>query len=220
MATEKIDNFPTLLREYRKRVGLSQDLAGAKLGITGDYVSQIETGRKTASPSLRLLLTELEKSPLHRGINDRSAIHEASSKNKSINAIQIQPRSIPVISWAQAGIATDFEQVPDDWQEKIHVDVGDPKAFAVKLRGDSMEPRFQDGDVVVVLPSTTARNGDLVIANIKGQGVAFKILNISSGNTRKMKLTSYNQVYAPMEHMVEDLHWIYPVHSVTKMIRR
>lgn len=143
---------------------------------------------------------------------------------KTINSANAFPAGqvlmIPKISWAQAGIATAFEMIPEEWQERIPAAVNDETAFAIQLRGDSMEPKYQDGDVAIVLPQTMARNGDLVIANIKEDGFAFKILNLVGGDPRRVKLSSYNSAYAPTEYAREDLHWIYPVHSVTKMVRK
>jgi phage repressor protein C with HTH and peptisase S24 domain len=129
-------------------------------------------------------------------------------------------KMIPLISWAQAGIATAFEEIPEHWQERIPAAVQDRHAFAIQLRGDSMEPKYSDGDVAIVLPHTAARHGDLVVANIKEDGFAFKVLNLVGGDPRHVRLTSFNPVYQPMDFDREDFHWIYPVDSVTKRVRR
>ena len=131
-----------------------------------------------------------------------------------------QPRMIPLLSWAQAGIATAFEEIPEHWQEFIPAVVTDKQAFAIQLRGDSMEPKYSDGDIAVVLPSTPARAGDLVIAKIKEEGFSFKIMNLVGGGPEQIKLTSYNPLYEPRILPREAFHWIYPVHSVNKLIRR
>ena len=127
---------------------------------------------------------------------------------------------IPLISWAQAGMATAFEEIPEHWQEKIPATVSDKSAFAIQLRGDSMEPKYSDGDIAVVLPHASSRNGDLVVANIKEEGFAFKVMTLIGGDIRHIRLTSYNQVYPPMDFQREQFHWIYPVHSVNKLVRR
>lgn len=129
-------------------------------------------------------------------------------------------RDIPLVSWAQAGIATNYEELPADWQETIPAAVPDNTAFAIQLRGDSMEPQYKDGDIAIVMPGQAAHNGDLVIANIKNEGFAFKILNLVDGDPDRIRLTSYNMVYAPMEFSREKFHWIYPVYSVTKRVWR
>jgi SOS-response transcriptional repressor LexA len=71
-----------------------------------------------------------------------------------------------------------------------------------------------------VLPSIAARNGDLVIANIKEEGFAFKVMSLIGGDPQLIRLTSYNPVYQPMDFQREQFHWIHPVHTVTKHVRR
>ncbi len=145
---------------------------------------------------------------------DRELIEQSPSYPKS------KIMEIPLISWAQAGIATEFEELPEHWQERIPALVSDRLAFAIQLRGDSMEPKYSDGDVAIVIPSSTARNGDLVIANIKDEGFAFKIMTLVGGDPRHVRLTSYNPAYPPMDFDREQFHWMHPVYSVNKIIRR
>lgn len=42
-------------------------------------------------------------------------------------------------------------------------------AFLLKVRGESMAPLFQEGDLVIVKPQQTARDGDFVVAVIDGE---------------------------------------------------
>lgn len=129
-------------------------------------------------------------------------------------------RMIPVICWAQAGVATAFENIPETWEERIPAVVEDENAFAIQIRGDSMEPKYSDGDVAVLLPGIFPRNGDLVIANVKDEGFVFKILTLVNGSPEQLRLTSYNPAYPPYDLPREKFHWIYPVDSVVKKVRR
>ncbi len=162
--------------------------------------------------------------PVYRTLQIQGAstkgIKEGAQKYSPTNATGTAVKMIPLLSWAQAGIATSFDEIPEDWQEMIPAAVSDNQAFAIQLRGDSMEPRYQDGDVAIVLPNSPPRNGDLVIAKIKEEGFAFKILTLTGGDPAHIKLTSYNPAFPPMEFPREKFHWIYPVHSVNKIIRR
>jgi phage repressor protein C with HTH and peptisase S24 domain len=36
----------------------------------------------------------------------------------------------------------------------------DPRVFALHLNGDCMEPKYRDGDIVIVSPAATVRSGD------------------------------------------------------------
>lgn len=127
-------------------------------------------------------------------------------------------RWIPVISWAHAGRAATYEELPKDWQESLPVPHEIPEnSFAVTLEGDSMEPLYKAGDRVVVMPNVEPRNGCLVIAKLKDDGVVFKLYH-QAGSGRPIRLTSYSPHHPPLDLTEDDLHWIYPVHSVSRSV--
>jgi transcriptional regulator with XRE-family HTH domain len=55
------------IREFRKRADLSQVELGDRLGVSGNYISMIEVGKKDPGPSLRKLFEAIEHSPLYSG---------------------------------------------------------------------------------------------------------------------------------------------------------
>jgi phage repressor protein C with HTH and peptisase S24 domain len=121
---------------------------------------------------------------------------------------------IPVISWASAGRAAQYEELPRDWQKFIVTsDVPDKDAFAVEIEGDSMEPKFQPGDCAIAMPTMEPRNGCLVIAKLRDDGVVFKIYQAAGG---VVHLSSYNPIYPTLKYSPEEFHWIFPVFAVNK----
>ena len=79
--------------------------------------------------------------------------------------VTISPgRLVPIINKVAAGYPTDF----DDLDYPVGVadeylrcpDVHDPNAFAVRVVGDSMEPKFHEGDIIIFSPKVEVRNGD------------------------------------------------------------
>jgi len=73
-------------------------------------------------------------------------------------------RLIPVINKVAAGYPTDF----DDLDYPVGIadeyvrcpDLHDPNAFAVCVVGDSMEPKFRQGDIVIFSPASEVESGD------------------------------------------------------------
>jgi repressor LexA len=212
---------------------LNQAWLAARLRISPGTVSGWFTKGATPQPRIVAELAEL------LGVEPSWLLHwqepklNASSRRtgeQSVRSLSVaespaydgaaRTREVPLLSWAQSGLAAAPEGIPLSWPERIPAAVGDGSAFAVQLRGDSMEPKYQEGDLAVVLPKSAARNGDLVLANIKEQGFAFRILNLTGGDARRVRLTSYNPAYEPMDLARDDFHWIHPVHSVTRLIRR
>jgi len=73
-------------------------------------------------------------------------------------------RLIPVINRASAGDFMDFDDLgypvgfADDYVRCP--DLHDPNAFAVRVFGDSMEPKFGEGDIVIFSPAADVVSGD------------------------------------------------------------
>lgn len=56
------------------------------------------------------------------------------------------------------------------------------KVRAIKIVGDCMEPKIQDGDVVLILPQEQAKDGDMVLAILTAANVQVcKRLRVASG---------------------------------------
>ena len=80
---------------------------------------------------------------------------------------------IPVISWIQAG---ELDEVIDNHQVGVSGE-GDPvytskpvsrSSFALIVEGDSMWPRFMEGDTIIIDPELEVRTGDFCVAKVDG----------------------------------------------------
>jgi repressor LexA len=82
---------------------------------------------------------------------------------------------LPLVSAVPAGkVATMFH--PDHVDDYVTVDdIKDPQAFALKVKGNSMAPRIEDGDVVIVSPQTEARSGDICVVRVNGEDTLKKV---------------------------------------------
>lgn len=121
-------------------------------------------------------------------------------------------KNVPVIAWARAGQGGYYE---DQGLDVPHVPTTckDPNCYAVAVEGDSMEPLYKAGDVLVVAPNTEARNGDLVLVKTKEDEVLFKKL-VKRGDI--IQLVSFNPDYYAREFKPKDLRLIHPIHSVIR----
>ena len=110
-------------------------------------------------------------------------------------------RLIPVINKVAAGYPTDFSDldypvgVADDYVRCP--DLHDPNAFAVRVVGDSMEPKFYDGDIIVFSPMAEVHNGDdCFIRFAMPHETTFKRVFFDSDD--KVRLQPRNEKYSPM----------------------
>ena len=68
-------------------------------------------------------------------------------------------------------------------------------AYVLKVRGDSMiDAHIADGDFVLIRPQTTARNGDIVVAQVEDNGVTLKSFFKEQG---RIRLQPANANYPP-----------------------
>lgn len=119
-------------------------------------------------------------------------------------------RRVPVIGMAQAGAKGYFDDggypVGNGWDEVVFPDLGDPNAFALEINGDSMEPVFRDGDLIVVSPAASIRRRDRVVVKTRDGEVMAK--ELARRTARQVVLNSFNPSYEQRILGVEEIAWI------------
>lgn len=86
--------------------------------------------------------------------------------------------------------------------------------FGLKIKGDSMEPRICDGDVVIVRQQDDAESGDIVIAMVNGDDATCKRLIKYASS---IALVSLNTKYEPMMFTNEEI-MSKPVRVIGKVV--
>ncbi len=121
---------------------------------------------------------------------------------------------IPVLGSVPAGVPItavedilDYEEIPQLWANQ-------GKFFALKIKGDNMEPRMQSGDVVIVRQQSSADSGDTVIVLINGDEATCKKLEKTSNG---IMLISTNTKYSPMFFSHEEINEL-PVVILGKVV--
>lgn len=115
-------------------------------------------------------------------------------------------RAIPVINKLSAGYPADFTDLgyPVGFADEYisaPVDLEDPNAFAVRVVGDSMEPRYHEGDIVIFSPAMAVHSGDDCFVRFgmtggpsEGQST-FK--RVFFDGDEQLRLQPLNERYAP-----------------------
>ena len=203
--------FAERLKNLRHALRLSQPAMAERLGISKDYVWQLESGAKKPGPRIAREVELMEKAP--------SVSPAVTARGDIMRDVPLtKPRYIPLVSWAHAGVSEAYEELPKSWQSWVATDVTDPHAVAIEVRGDSMEPQIREGYRVIIVPSQEPRNGDLVVVKFADDGVALKLYHERDGG-RIVNLASYNTLYPPQDYRREDFQWIAPVEDVIIKVR-
>lgn len=109
---------------------------------------------------------------------------------------------IPVLGTVAAGIPIsavedilDYEEIPQTWKNQ-------GEFFGLRIKGDSMKPKMDDGDVVIVRQQSDANSGDTVIALVNGDDATCKKLQKTENG---IMLVSTNPNYLPMFFTNEEI---------------
>lgn len=118
--------------------------------------------------------------------------------------------TIPLIGSAQAGDSGYFDDAGypcgGAWDEIPFPEVGDAHAYALEVSGDSMEPLYRDGDVVIVSPSASVRRGDrVVVKTVEGEVMVKQLLRQSA---KRIELASLNPAHDGRSLATEDVVWM------------
>lgn len=156
--TVRLDNLRRLVDEAGSAGALAR-----RAGSSAAYFSQLRSGHRRMGDALAARLEAAAGKP--RGWMD--AFH----RDRDDDVRWSSGGGCPLISWVQAGAWTEAPEFPDA-EAYLHCPVkSGPDTFALHVAGESMAPRFQDGDLIFVDPAAEARNGSYVVVR-RGDGSA------------------------------------------------
>lgn len=157
--------------------------------------SQTAKNWETRGPSSDGLVAAAE-----RGISMRWMKYGDGPMTGDVTNVEPAPdlkkaRRIPVTGSVRAG--PDGYLVQDNTLEGwVDYWTGDPRAYALRVKGDSMHPRYRAGEFVVITPSIEAQPGRDVVVKLSDGNCVLKQLNWIRGD--ELQLLSINNGYAPM----------------------
>ena len=101
---------------------------------------------------------------------------------------------IPVLGRVQAGIPVEAIENIIDYEEITQEVASKGQHFGLKIRGNSMEPRIAEGDVVIVRRQPDVDSGQIGIVMVDGTDATVKrVVKHKDGIT----LIAFNPVYPP-----------------------
>jgi len=221
--TGRAKNPPTdrVLAELEKHLQMTQgELTRlAHLARTPCDVRQEHEVLSADNITHKKLLDELlKKSPNPAGAN----LHEVLTQHENLSAISAGI-VVPVINRVAAGYPhafTDLDYPASVADEYVRCpDIRDQQAFAARVIGDSMEPRYHEGDIVVFSPNTQPRPGDDCFVRFGyDEGTTFKRFYQDSPET--VRLQPLNDKYPAMAYPIDSITGIWPAVFRIESLRR
>ena len=169
-----------------------------KSGLILDFVNQF-VQENSFAPSVREIgaavgLRSTASVSYHlQQLQEKGLLQSPGVKGRKRAIVTAQrPGQIPVVGVVTAGmpiLALENQEGTIAWE-------GDPKCFALRVRGDSMVgAAILDGDMVVVRPQANADDGQIVVARL-GDEATVKRLSRRNG---EIWLMPENENYSPID---------------------
>lgn len=193
------------LRELRENLGKMQKVVAYELGIAPNTYSQYESGKREPDRKTLIKIADYFNTSTDYILGRDVSTRPLDDKNGVW---------IPVLGQVQAGLPTTAVENIIDY-EQISRDMSDAgEFFALRVKGDSMEPKFTEGDVVIVRKQSTASDGDIVIALVNGDDATIKKIKI---RPEGIILTPLNSQYEPMFYNNDEIETL-PVTIIGKVV--
>lgn len=186
------------IQEMRRKVGLTAAEVARRIGMNPPAFRRYD--RNETDPQLDLALKIAEV--LGVSVNDLIVDDKEAAETIEQNAIPLAPQKfyhpegkLPLYAYAAGSL--DGEEVlfnaPYDYIDRPAFIGAAANAYAVRVIGDSMEPRYFAGEIVYAVRGIPPRRGDFVVVQVKGDGgIRAMVKRFLSVDDHTLRLRQYN----------------------------
>ena len=200
-------SFKTRLKQLRKERNINQRELSECIKVAPSTISMYENGQREPNFEVLEVLADFFNV-------DMNYLLGKTDKTTKLIIDKPQGLKIPVLGTVAAGIPIsavedilDYEEVPQSWENQ-------GEFFGLKIKGDSMYPTLENGDVVIVKKQSTADNGDTVIVMVNGDDATCKRYERSETG---IMLIPNNNAYNPVFYTNEEIEAL-PLTIIGKVV--
>lgn len=184
------NNMGTIIKKRREQLGISQEQLANILGYKSrSSINKIELNH-TDLPQSKIVALAKALSVTPAYLMGWEELEQPIPKSNGYPTVRI-----PVLGDVAAGVPilaqqdiVGYEDIPADMAKT-------GEYFGLKIKGDSMEPKIHDNDIVIVKSMSDAENNDIVIAMINNEATCKRLHKYSNS----VVLTAINSDYKPIE---------------------
>lgn len=204
-------NVKYLRKKHEMTLGDLAKIMGYKSPTT---VSKWEVGENAPPPKALAKLSQLFNVSTDQLLYKDMEYEEFTKEESTIpKAVRIK-----VFGKVPAGIPTEaiedvqgFEDIP------IEMTTGGRQYFGLKVKGDSMYPKYYDGDVVIVRKQSTFESGQDCVVYINGYDATLKRVVLEDD---RIIIQPLNNAYTPRSYALNDEACPVTIAGVVVEIRR
>lgn len=192
------------ITKLRKERDLQQKEVAAAIGMNRIVLNRIELGKRPLRDDEAVALADF--------------FHVTT--DYLLKGVTAQPRDkkgvrIPVLGRVVAGIPIEAVEEILDYEEITPELAATGEFFALQVRGDSMLPKLEEGDVVIVKKQADVETGDIAIVLVNGDEATIKQVKKVNGG---IMLYGFNpDVYEPHFYSNQQIEEL-PVRILGKVI--
>ena len=202
-------------KDLRSEMGLTQEELrqrfNARYGrtYTAAAISMIENGKRMPETAA------LKDFADFFGVTIDTLLGESGAAPLETDGRKREGVKIPVLGSVVAGIP--LEAITDilGWEEIPQEMAASGDFFALKIKGDSMSPRIQEGDVVIVKKQPSVESGEVAIVLINGAEATIKQVYLQETG---IMLQAYNPAVYPSRFYSNDEIQNLPISIIGKVV--
>jgi SOS-response transcriptional repressor LexA len=214
------------LKAAREAKGMTPKQLAEAVGYSLGVYQNIEDGRSSMGEKMARKIAkvlDIDVEDLTNGSDHMIDRGPTSGTFGAVPDIGLPPgmtaKYVPLISLAQCGPNMVWTDDGYAGEGVIAFNCKDPKAFAVRLNGDSMQPKYDPGDTAIIYPSFPPANGDVVLARLDESHGGDVMIKLYQSRANDVTLMSYNPIYPPQTWPRSAFACVYPVDQVLKQLR-
>ena len=188
--TTKSSNIGSNLKAARTNKGLSQQKLANLIGVSRSTIAMWETGGSQ---------------PDNIALKQISNILQVTTDYLLDNEVFEYSRKcvlIPIFGQVIAGIPIDAVEDILGYEEISREMATHGEYFALQIKGNSMEPRMRQGDVVIVKKQSAVESGDIAVVLVNGDEATIKKFVIHDNG---ISLIANNEAYSPMFYTKKEI---------------
>ena len=208
------------IRQARTQKEMDQVKLAARLDVATRTVQRWEKGEQVPDSNYLMRIAKVTAVTPHwllTGDGDMYSRTQAESKVLPLPTgryKRVDLVSLPLLSSVPGG-APSLMFHPDYVEKYITVDdIKDANAFALEVKGNSMAPRIEDGDIIVVSPKLESRTGDICVVRVNDEDTVKRV----KIEDQFLHLIPLNPEYEPMVVKKKDVTFAWRVVKVIKSV--
>lgn len=198
-------SFSDVIKRRRAEQGLTLAEIAKQMDVTEATVQRWESGNIKNIKYERLVrlaeILRIDPSELMGWVQDKK-----TTPSKGVK--------IPVLGYVRAGIPIEAVEEIIDYEEISQAMAATGEFFGLQIKGDSMEPKISEGDVVIVRKQETVENGEIAVVLVNGDDATVKRFYKSPLG---ISLISSNPKYEPFNYTPEEVNSL-PVTVIGKVV--